>query len=61
MHARCLLFKLCSIDHRLKYYGATPPSFTVQPYVPVNVARAATADALYFVVPMLNVTPDCNV
>jgi hypothetical protein len=42
-------------------YGATPPSFTVQPYVPVNVARAATADALYFVVPMLNVTPDCNV
>ena len=42
----------------IEIYGARPPSFTVQPYVPVNVARAATAAALYFVVPMSNVIPE---
>ena len=46
---------------RRRTHGAKPPSFTVQPNVPVNVARAATAAALYFMVgPMSSVNPDCS-
>ena len=38
-------------------YGAAPPSFTVQLYVPVKVVRAAPATAaLYLLVPMVKIT-----
>ena len=51
------------VDAHARSHGpaARPPSFTVQPYVPVNVARAAAAAALYFMLgPMSSVTPGCS-